>query len=338
MNDSFQKIWLIGDTGAVQVDGNDPVLQALKQELLLYPNGCVILLGDLVYPKGMPEPEDPGRAAAEAVIQAQMAILKNYPGKVYFLSGNHDWKKGKSSGWKNVRRLESFISNEMGKSDVCVPLLPGPGPEIQEVFPGFNLIFLNTQWWMQPGIRNPFRVATFFRELEKLLSGLNPNTTLICGHHPVRSHSLHGGKFRKKHHLFPLSLYGIGTPPLPGLGSLLVMYRKFVGAKEDMASPRYSRFRENLLELFENYAGLTYASGHEHNLQWIHRDGIHHLISGAGSKCYYVRKGKGTLFAGQKKGFFRLDVSPEGIQSINIFEQETPEQKVVLTHSLDWQG
>ena len=77
MNNQLQKIWLIGDTGAVQVDGNDPVLLALEQELALYPNGCVILLGDLVYPKGMPEPDDPGRAAAEAVIQAQLSILKN---------------------------------------------------------------------------------------------------------------------------------------------------------------------------------------------------------------------------------------------------------------------
>jgi hypothetical protein len=331
-------IWLLGDTGAVQVDGQDPVLLALQQDLSEHPEGCVILLGDLIYPKGMPEKDDPGRAAAEAVMKAQLAVLKNYPGKVYFISGNHDWKKGSSSGWKNLRRLETFITEEMGQASQCMPQMPGPGPECIELFPGFNLVFLNTQWWMQPGVRNPFRVESFFRELKEMLTRLNPKTTLICGHHPVRSHSLHGGKFRKKHHLFPLSLYGIGTPPLPGVGSLLLMYRKYVGAKEDMASPRYSRFRERLLDLMEEFPGLTYASGHEHNLQWIHRDLINHLISGAGSKCYYVRKGKGTLFAGQKKGFFRLDVTQQGIQSLHIFEQEQIDSEVKLTHSLNWSG
>jgi hypothetical protein len=329
-------IWLLGDTGAVQVDGQDPVLLGLQKDLKEHPSGCVVLLGDLIYPKGMPEKDDPGRAAAEAVMLAQLAVLKDYPGKVYFISGNHDWKKGSSTGWKNLRRLETFITEEMGQASVCMPQMPGPGPECVEIFPGFHLVFLNTQWWMQPGVRNPFRVASFFSELKEMLSHLNPKTTLICGHHPVRSHSLHGGKFRKKHHLFPLSLYGIGSPPLPGVGSLLLMYRKYVGAKEDMANPRYSKFREMLLDLLEGFPGISYASGHEHNLQWIKRDEINHLISGAGSKSYYVRKGKGTLFAGQKKGFFRLEVNQLGIQSLHIFEQEELDSEVRLTQSFNW--
>lgn len=329
-------IWLIGDTGAVRTDGSDPVMITLEKDLGSRPGGCVVLLGDLLYPKGMPEPDDPGREKSEAIIRAQTRVLKDYPGIVLFLSGNHDWKKGSSSGWKNLRRLESFINLEMERRDVCVPLQPGPGPEVREIFPGFHLVILNTQWWMQPGSRNPFRAAHFYRELEKILARLDPRKTVVCGHHPVRSHSLHGGKFRKRHHLYPLSFHGLDNLPLPGVGSLWLMYRKFVGAREDMASSRYSRFREMLLELFEQHPGITYASGHEHNLQWIHRDGVHHLISGAGSKSYYVKKGKGTLFASHHKGFFRLDIGSGGIQSMQVFEQTEPEGPVLPTQLLDW--
>jgi hypothetical protein len=332
-----QYIWLIGDTGAVATDGTDQVLHALKAELLEHPGGAVIFLGDLVYPHGMPEQGVPERSHAEAIIQCQIDVVRDYPGKVYFLSGNHDWKKGSSSGWKNLRRLETFIHEAMGKKDLCVPVLPGPGPELVEVFPCFHLIFLNTQWWMQPGIRNTYRVQQFFLELESILNRVNTLSTLICGHHPLRSHSMHGGKFKKRHHVYPLTFHGLPHFPLPGVGSLWLMYRKFIGAKEDMASPRYSRFREMLLSIFERFSGLTYASGHEHTLQWIQRNGIHHLVSGAGSKSYYVREGKGSRFAGQKKGFFRLDIGAGGIETLNVFEQSKPDSAVILTHQMTWQ-
>lgn len=336
MTASPYHIWLIGDTGAVRTDGDDPVLMALEADLKTRPGGCVVVLGDLLYPKGMPETDDPGRQQAEEIIRAQTRILSEYSGTVFFLSGNHDWKKGSSSGWKNLRRLESFINQEMDSRDVCVPLQPGPGPEVREIFPGFHLVILNTQWWMQPGSRNPFRAAHFYQELEKTLERLSPTRTLVCGHHPIRSHSLHGGKFRKRHHLYPLSFHGLDNLPLPGVGSLWLMYRKFVGAREDMASSRYTRFREMLLELFELHPGITYASGHEHNLQWIHRDGIHHLISGAGSKSYYVKQGKGTRFASQHKGFFRLEIGEGGIERIQVFEQLVADGPVEPTLLLDW--
>jgi len=337
MKNKLTPIWLIGDTGAVNPDGTDPVLQALAKELKENPDGILIFLGDLLYPKGMPEPNHPDRLRAELVIRSQTDIVKNYPGKVYFLSGNHDWKKGRIGGWKYVKRLEDFIEKQMGKQGLCLPVQPGPGPELTEPYPGIFLIILNTQWWMQPGKRKEFRAEKFFLELYQILEKLPPERTLICGHHPVRSHSLHGGKFKKKHHLFPLRLYGFKfSPPIPVFGSLLVLYRKFWGAKEDMSHSRYADFKKKILHTLEQFPGITYVSGHEHNLQWIFRNHVNHIISGAGSKAYYVRKGKDTVFCSNKKGFIRLDLGENSIQYFSSFEWNPEQKAVIKTYTKDW--
>lgn len=306
-NDTSYSIWLIGDTGAVQTDKIDPVLDLLKTSIMEHPAGVVVFLGDLIYPKGMPEKEHADRLRAEKVMQVQLDAVKDFKGKLFILSGNHDWKKGSAGGWKYARRLEQYIHQSLGKDQICMPVAAGPGPELVQPYPGLFMIFLNTQWWMQPGEIKDQRGKTFFNDLKEMLLNLPPQNTIICGHHPVRSHSLHGGKFKKRHHLFPLKLYGYRqSPPIPILGSMLVWYRKFIGAKEDMASPKYAWFKAQMLELLELFPGITYVSGHEHNLQWIQKNGVNHLISGAGSKAYYVQTGKDTKFASKSKGFLEL--------------------------------
>jgi hypothetical protein len=85
------------------------------------------------------------------------------------------------------------------------------------------------------------------------------------------------------------------------------MYRKYFGAKEDIAHPRYRHLRKRLIEIFKKYPGIIYASGHEHNLQHISKDHNHFIVSGAGSKLKYVlQTGKNLKFGMKAKGFFKL--------------------------------
>lgn len=316
-NEAQFSIWFIGDTGAVKTEESDPVLDLLKTSIQDHQKGVVVFLGDLIYPKGMPEKEHSDRQRAEKVMQVQLDAVREFKGKLFILSGNHDWKKGGAGGWKYARRLEQYIHHYLGRDKICMPVSAGPGPELVQPYPGLFMIFLNTQWWMQPGEIKDQRGKTFFNELKEMLSNLPPENTIICGHHPVRSHSLHGGKFKKRHHLFPLKLYGYSQIlPMPILGSMLVWYRKFIGAKEDMASPKYAWFKAQMLELLELFPGITYVSGHEHNLQWIQKKGVNHLISGAGSKAYYVQTGKGTKYASKSKGFLELSCNSGRIHAL----------------------
>jgi hypothetical protein len=140
-----------------------------------------------------------------------------------------------------------------------------------------------------------------------MLARNREKSILVTGHHPIFSDALHGGKFKLKHHLFPLTLYKKrGYVPLPLLGSAFTMYRKYSGAREDLSHPRYRKMRKQFRAVFEKYPNLVYAAGHEHNLQYIHRHENHYIVSGSGSKRAYVRPGKHCKFASSKNGFFKL--------------------------------
>ncbi|MBC7745993.1 MAG: metallophosphoesterase, partial [Flavobacterium sp.] len=154
----------------------------------------------------------------------------------------------------------------------------------------------------------------FFQHLEKSLNENRHKRIIVAGHAPVYSYAIHGGRYKLRHHLFPLTIYHRKAyVPLPFIGSLLPLYRKYFGAKEDIAHPRYRHLRNKLKVIFKNYPGLIYVSGHEHNLQHITRDKNHFLISGAGSKLKYVlQDGKNLRFGMKALGFFKLKCDQGG--------------------------
>ncbi|MXV15529.1 metallophosphoesterase [Hufsiella ginkgonis] len=316
------EVFLVGDTGGINRTKPDPVLETLKAHLIPRQESAVIFLGDNVYPRGLPEPGHLLRKDAEATLKAHHEALKDYHGKVVFIGGNHDWNKGRSNGYDYIVRQEKYIEKLFGGKNVFLPTNGCPGPTELNVSPHLTMIMINTQWWMQ---KNPrpvgkqfgCRVSSeddFFKQLEDMIEENKHRHILVAGHHPVYSYAIHGGKFKLKHHIFPLTLYDPDAYiPLPFIGSLLPLYRKWLGAKEDMSHPRYRGMRNKLKELFARYPNLIYASGHEHNLQYIHKNLNHFIVSGAGSKLKYVLQNGRHLEFGQKcKGFFKLRFENDG--------------------------
>ena len=78
--------------------------------------------------------------------------------------------------------------------------------------------------------------------------------------------------------------------PLPGF--LYTWYRKFLGHMQDLSHPEYKMLRATLNEVFREYPELIYASGHEHNLQYIQKDSLYHIISGGGGQGSYIARKK----------------------------------------------
>jgi predicted phosphodiesterase len=309
------EIILIGDSGNIARYRPDPVFELLKYHLPKLKEAAVIFLGDNVYPKGLPDAADPLRADAEQVLRKHHEVVKDFEGKVVFLSGNHDWNKGKSNGYDYVIRQEKFIEKLFQGRQVYLPSNGCPGPKEVVVNDYLTLIVLNTQWWIQRGFR-PIGKAhgcsvnseqEFFSSLEAMLQKNKDKQVLVLGHYPIYSYSMHGGKFSWRHHLFPLTIYKKRAMlPLPVIGSLLPLYRKYYGAKEDLAHPRFRNLRKKLKHLFSVYPNVIYAAGHEHNLQHIYKYGTHYIVSGAASKSTYVRKGNHAKFGLSAKGFFKL--------------------------------
>jgi len=315
----MHKIFLIGDTGKPKLQG-DEVLELLKAKITVEAvNSTVIFLGDNVYPNGLPPESDPKRALAVSRLNAQLDVLKEYKGNVFFISGNHDWNKGRDGGLEYLKRQEKYVEEYLGKGNVYLPDDGMPGPVEKIINDYVRIIFINTQWWIQKGSRPEADEGKFFKDLETLLQDKS-RITLMVGHHPMYSKAVHGGNFSYKQHLFPLRvIHKTLFIPLPLAGSLYPLYRKWFGAVEDISYPPYRRMRNKLVSVFEKYENLIYASGHDHNLQYIQREKQHYLISGSGSSSSYVRKGKRSVFSIAARGFIELMAEPEGIVSFNTW-------------------
>ena len=309
-------LFLIGDTGDISLARPDPVLQTLCAHFDAEQASGVIFLGDNIYPRGMPPISNILRKNAERTLNQHYKILKDYTGKLVFIAGNHDWNKGRKDGYDYIVRQEQYMRKLFGEREVFLPANGCPGPVEINLNPHLTIVAIDTQWWLQTGLRPIGKqygcgVSTeeeFFEKLIEILERNKDRHLLVAGHHPVYSYAIHGGKFKLKHHLFPLTLYDEDAwIPLPGIGSLLPLYRKFLGAREDIAHPRYRRLRKKLKEILSRYPGLIYAAGHEHNLQYIQKEKNHFIVSGSGSKVkYVVQSGKHLKYGVKAKGFFKL--------------------------------
>ena len=334
---------LIGDTGAPKLDGKDEVLSLLKLKLdEVGENSTVIFLGDIVYPVGLPEPGHKYYELSEKRLLAQLEILKDYKGDVYFLSGNHDWNRSRGPGLDSVNRQQNYIESYLGRRNVYLPANGCPGPVEVELTPQLTLIIINTSWWVHRGTKplgEKFGCVkseeNFFVKFKELLEENKKKDILIAAHHPLYSKALHGGKFDLKAHLFPLtaahkSLY----IPLPGVGSIYPAYRKYVGALEDMSHPKYRSMRKQLLNTIAPYRNIVWAAGHDHNLQYLTKNGHHHIVSGAGSKIAYVKSGgKSVIFTHAHKGFFVLDYKTDEAVWMQVWEPEAGKKNGKLAFS-----
>jgi hypothetical protein len=309
------ELLLIGDSGNVKRKQSDELLELMKAHLPDSKESAVIFLGDNVYPKGLPPENDDLRQDAETVIINHHKALAGYDGKVIFISGNHDWNKGKEDGIEYVLRQEQYINKLFNNNETFIPASGCPGPKEVIINDQLVIVAINTQWWVQKGFRpigkhegcDIEHEADFFSNLEEILERNKDKRILVIGHYPIYSNSLHGGKYSLKHHLFPFTLYKKRAYlPLPLVGSLLPLYRKFFGAREDLSHPRFKVLRKKLKEIFRKYPGLIYAAGHEHNLQFIEKYQNNYIVSGAASKATYVVDSKHSRFGISAKGFFKL--------------------------------
>lgn len=344
-NHTSFEVFLIGDTGNLNRHKPDHVLETLKAHWDPGMPSATVFLGDNVYPRGLPDKDHPLRHDAECALKMYREALKDYHGKVIFISGNHDWNKGKDDGYEYVLRQEKYLEKLFDKN-VFLPSGGCPGPTEVALGEHICLVLINTQWWMQSGFRPVGQSCgcqvrseeEFFAILRKILERNKHKKLLVAGHAPVYSYAIHGGRYKLRHHLFPFTIYHKRAfVPLPFIGSILPLYRKFIGAKEDIAHPRYRNLRKRLKEIFAGYPGLIYAAGHEHNLQHITKNQNHFIISGAGSKLKYVLKeGKNLCFGMKAKGFFKIRFEDTGrvFASAWIVDPELREGRLVYEHQL----
>ena len=328
--DLLYTVFLIGDAGAPLTDEPDPTLMLLKSQINAEgEKSTVVFLGDNIYHNGLPEPGAYDREIAENRMKAQLDILKDYRGEKYMIPGNHDWGGGSGSpdGWNAVIREERFVEEYLADSNIVVGndfFVPGngcPGPFEVRIEDEIVLIALDSHWWLHPydkpygddNICGVVNEVDMLVQLEDIISKNKDKNIVVVGHHPLASNGIHGGYFNLIDHLFPLTIIRKWwVLPLPIIGSIYPLSRKYGGVAQDIPHPSYQAYINGLMGIFEKYDNIIYAAGHEHNLQYFKLGKLPQIVSGAGCKTQHVNDGGEALYAQKIKGFARVNYYQNG--------------------------
>lgn len=331
-------IFLLGDAGSSSDD--DVVLLELTRQATAAPRAsAIVFLGDNVYPRGMPLPDDPTRPDAEKRLDRQINVALKSGVRTYFIPGNHDWFRMGKDGWDAVRRSEIYI-RERGKGLATqAPRLGCPGPEVADVGTSIRLVLLDTQWWLQnaafPKARDSVSTCVEYSEehvVKRLAQVLSDSSSsrkvIVAGHNPLATKGEHGGYFSLKTHLFPLTAFKRWLwIPLPLLGSLYPSARRegLFGYAQDLSARANRHMRLQLSRAMAPHPPMLYAAGHDHNMQ-VMRGPIakYTIVSGVGMDHHSSSVGwmKNTLFASQGPGFMRVDVDRRGRARLSVFDHD----------------
>ncbi|HHN48226.1 MAG TPA: hypothetical protein ENN08_04745, partial [Bacteroidales bacterium] len=311
--DTLYSVILVGDARRIY---QYPVLHKVLQNHLdeAGENSMVLFIGDNAHPKGLPDSAHKNWEIASQSLISQLELLENFKGKPLFIPGNHDWAQGRKHGMKYMRNQQEFIADWLGHNEAFLPLDGTPGPVEIALTEDIALIVIDSHWWFHPyeksyeGIEDE---QDFFMQIDDAVKRNSHKNIIFAAHHPLYSAGLHGGHFPLKSNLFPLTeKYPNLYIPLPGF--IYTGYRKFLGSLSDLPHPHYKVYKEALLDAFEGMENLIFVGGHDHNLQFVSKPDLHHIISGSAGGAQYVAHNKKTDYAQAREGFARLTFLANG--------------------------
>lgn len=326
-------IYLVGD-GGIAKPNEAPAFELLAQRLQKADtSSTLIFLGDNIYPRGMPVKGSKNREEAENTLTTQLQITKNFKGRTIVIPGNHDWL----SGIQGIKEQAEFVNSYL-KKEAFAPR-NACGIFEQVINAKTALIVLDTQWFLEdwndhPNINKDCDIITreeFFDELENLITKNQNKTTFIAMHHPMLSHGEHGGQFTLKRNIFPLH----NKVPLPVLGSVMNILRRTSGVfVEDIQNKKYNGMIQRIHALIADKANIVLVSGHDHSLQYIEKDGMRQIISGAGSKRDGARAINDRDFSYGNLGYVKVDVLTNGAAQVSFYAAKDKKELLLFRQQI----
>ena len=304
--------FLVGDAGNSDQEKARFGLHLVEEQLERADgNSTLLFLGDNIYPSGLPPEYRRDRPLALQKINNQIAMADHFKGKTIFIPGNHDWYWGLAG----LKRQAEYVTEKLGKKS----FLPTKGCAIDDVKIGddITLIIVDSQWFItdwdkHPNLNDDCIITSREAFLEELESEINKNqtkTTIIALHHPLISNGIHGGQYSLSKMLFPIQ----ADIPLPVIGGIINLVRKTSGLNpQDIQSRRYATMVNRIKAMVHERENVIVVSGHEHNLQYIERDGIKQIVSGAGSKTEAAHAAGPEDFTFGGNGYATIEIYDSG--------------------------
>jgi len=321
------RIFLVGDAGDLH-GTTHPVVDWLGAHVNWNDEkNTVIYLGDNVYPLGLPLEGDPSYDYSKKIIDYQINLVKGKKGRAYFIPGNHDWMNGQLGGWAQVQNEQDYINGLNQKNIEAWPLNGCPGPIEIILSDKVVMALLDSQWFLhvhdKPGPGSNCNAKTI-DEVSTELSEIalaHPNQLLIVAlHHPPYTYGVHGGSYTLKEHIFPLTALNPKLYiPLPVLGSIYPITRGIFGNIQDVGHPLYRTMANTIIDAVKKHPNPIFVSGHDHSLQYIFRDSISYIVSGAGVKSTRAKEGRFKKFSDLNLGFSLIEVWKSGKVDLKFY-------------------
>lgn len=328
--------FLVGDAGNADEEQAQQTLELLHQKLKRASKKSTLLfLGDNIYPKGFPgdkHPED--KALAETKLTNQLKLTKGFKGKTIVIPGNHDWY----NGIKGLERQADFVTKYLNDKKGFLPRKSCPIENVK-IDSVTTLIAVDSEWFLEdwndhPTINDNCEIKTreaFFEELEGLLNKNQEKTVVLAIHHPLLSNGTHGGQFSLEKQLFPLEQ----KIPLPVIGSFINLLRKTSGVSpQDIQNKQYTIYAKRIKTLLQKQKNVIVVSGHDHNLQYISKENIQQIISGAGSKSEAARAISPYDFSYGGNGYATLTMFKSGDAKVSFYGNENGKEKLLFEREI----
>ncbi|SHG20357.1 hypothetical protein SAMN05443549_102414 [Flavobacterium fluvii] len=328
--------FLIGDAGNTEEEKAQQTLAILQNRLEnSNKKSTLLFLGDNIYPKGFPKNDAPEeRALAETKLKNQLQLSKNFKGKTIFIPCDHDWYNGITG----LERQEKFVTDYLNDKKAFLPQ-KSCGLEESIIDKNITLIAIDSQWFLEdwdkyPTINDNCSIKTregFFDELASLLNKNQDKTVIIAMHHPLMSNGSHGGQYALEKELFPLEQ----KIPLPVIGSAINLIRKTSGINpQDTQNKVYTNFAKRVKTLLQNQRNVIVVSGHDRNLQYLGKNNIRQIISGAGSNPEAAKAVNPTDFSYGGNGYAVLTLYKNGETKVAFYGNENQREKLLLEQTI----
>ncbi len=278
---SSETVFLVGDAGAI-TQGVSNALERAVRGTTSPP--ALIYLGDNIYPVGLPASIDtPEWRLAHANLMKQIDPFRALTNQIFFTPGNHDWENHSAEGWNAIKRETALIEATLGTGHLA-PANGCPGPTKIRLFPGLQVIALDSSWWLHDHAK------------------------------PTRSE--HGCEVFSENDIVT-ALDSMLTDTPSGVETLVILHHPLLPTNSDHAHskcpyssdcPTYVSMKEKLSAVLAKHRPLICASGHNHSMQ-VHRDegGCRtYVVSGGGSTVYPAKQPKTAEFAKASLGFMVL--------------------------------
>jgi hypothetical protein len=139
-------MYLLGDAGYSSFKHTAPPIRHLGKVLKAADeNSSLVVLGDNIYPDGLPPEDHPTYELSAHRLNVQLDIMKDFKGKPFIIPGNHEYVFDGSDG---VKRQEKFVKKYLDRKDVFRPEKGCSGPDKEKLHEDIVVVFIDSQWWI----------------------------------------------------------------------------------------------------------------------------------------------------------------------------------------------